>query len=75
MSRIDIRDVDYSDAMRNYFEGVRALLVTVHGLSDEAAQAAVNQYFSIDVAPMERVFAMHTDAKHLAADLAGALAP
>ena len=75
MPSMDIRDIDHSDAMRDYFESVRTLLMKTHGFSGEAAQAAVNQYFSIDVAAMERVFAMHTDAEHLAADLAGVSLP
>ena len=68
MAQIEPKDLDHSQEMIEYFRDVIRILKD-YGKSPEDAEALVNRYFTLDVAPLERALAMHRGAKRIARDL------
>ena len=72
MPSIDVKDLDGSPMMMDYFQEVTDLLVTRHGKTPQQARDMVGVYFADDVDPLERALTMHENPALVAEDFARA---
>lgn len=70
MTQIDAKTLDHGPEMKEYYEEVKRLLVEQHHRDRREADALVDQFFSLDVDPLERCLVMHEDPEDVARDLA-----